>query len=203
MFILFALLKKITGDSGKEAELLQAIARKDQSALGRLYDLYKRLLFSLCISILKDREEAEELLQEIFVQVWQKAPTYDPQKGSPYSWLVSMTRNKAIDRIRSKRWKQQQITDYETDNEIFSLIPADGATPLHATVAQQRSSMIQQTLHKIPDEQRSILNYAYFEGYSQTEIADKTGLPLGTVKSRMRQGLLKLRDMLAGREEEI
>lgn len=203
MFILFAILKKITGDTRREAELLQAVAKKDQKALGTLYDQYKRLLFSLCLSILKDREEAEELLQEIFVQIWQKAATYDPEKGTPYSWLVSMTRNRAIDRIRSRSWKEQQITDPDTDDEIFRLIPTDETNPLNAVVAQQRTAMIQQVLHKIPAEQRDVLTFAYFDGFSQSEIAQETGLPLGTVKSRIRQGLLKLRDMLSGEEGSL
>ncbi len=203
MFILFALLKKLTGDAQEEAELLIAVAGKDQQALGRLYDLYKRLLFSLCVSILKDRHEAEELLQEIFVQVWQKAAAYNPEKGTAYTWLVSLTRNRAIDRIRSKSWKNQQITDSDPDNKILELIPTEGSNPLHVTVAKQRSTMIQQFLNKIPDEQRSVLTAAYFEGFSQSEIADQTGLPLGTVKSRMRQGLLKLKEMLSGKEDQI
>ncbi|MCH8556744.1 MAG: sigma-70 family RNA polymerase sigma factor [Balneolia bacterium] len=203
MFILLALLKKLTADSDRETELLHRIGRKDEAALSELYDLYKSLLYSLCVSIVKDRAEAEELLQEIFVQVWEKASGFDRSKGTPYAWLTTMTRNKAIDILRSRSYKENQITDNDTDDIILPFLPSDEPSPYSAAVAKERSSMIQTILKAIPDEQRSVLVAAYFEGYSQTEIADQTGLPLGTVKSRMRQGLIKLQHMLAGKEEQL
>ncbi len=203
MFILLALLKKLTADAGRETDLLHRIGRKDEAALSELYDLYKTLLYSLCVSIVKNRAEAEELLQEVFVQVWDKASGFDRTKGTPYAWLTTMTRNKAIDTIRSRAYKENNITDNDTDDTILPLLPSDESSPYSAAVAKERSSMIQTILKAIPEQQRTVLVAAYFDGYSQTEIAEKTGIPLGTVKSRMRQGLIKLQQMLAGKEEQL
>jgi len=203
MFVLLALLKKLTGDTDRETELLLRVGRKDEAALSELYDLYNRLLYSLCISVVKNKADAEELLQEIFIQVWDKASDFDRSKGTPYAWLTTMTRNRSIDKIRSRAYKEHLITDNDTEDVILPFLQSDDDSPYSATVALERSSMIQKVLALIPDNQRLVLNAAYFEGYSQSEIAEQTGVPLGTVKSRMRQGLQKLQQLLSGQEEQL
>ncbi|MCH8569488.1 MAG: sigma-70 family RNA polymerase sigma factor [Balneolales bacterium] len=203
MFIILAILKKLTANTEREAQLISKISKEDEAALSELYQLYQRLLFSLCYSILKNKEDAEEVLQEVFIQVWEKAPYYNRDKGTPYAWLTTMTRNRCIDRIRSKAYKKSQITDHDDNDVILPFIVSNEHDPFSATLAQERTSMVQKVLNLIPDEQRDVLTFAYFEGYSQSEISDKTGIPLGTVKSRMRQGLLKLQQLLEGREDSI
>jgi RNA polymerase sigma-70 factor (ECF subfamily) len=174
----------------QDNELLQRIARRDQQAFAALYDRYATVLYSWCMAILKKPEEAEDVLQECFLMVWQKADAFDSIKGSAYTWLVTLTRHRAIDRLRSKHFqiqrRQQPDFDFET------IVDYGGPTPLETASLAERAGIVQKAFADLPDEQREVLHLAYFEGYSQSEISQQLHVPLGTVKTRARQAMRKL-----------
>jgi len=180
-----------------DIELLKAIAAKDQAALGNLYDRYRVILFGLLMRILNNREEAEDVLQETFLQVWRKAADFDQARGRPFTWLVTLARSRGIDRLRmlSARERLTEASARETSEEI-----SDAASD--AFKSEQRGLVID-ALAQLPDEQKRPIMLAYFEGLTQSEIAARLGAPLGTVKTRMRSGLMKLREMLAGKDESF
>ncbi|MCB0279541.1 MAG: sigma-70 family RNA polymerase sigma factor [Calditrichaeota bacterium] len=193
LFILFV-ADKSEESKAKELELIRQIADKDQQALAELYDLYRTFLFGLIIKIVKKREESEEVLQEVFVQIWEKASTFDYQKGNVYVWLVTLTRNKAIDKIRSKSYRNNNLNSDIDDYSMY--LEAESVNGLSYTIHNERSKFVQEALNQIPAEQRELLELAYFEGYSQSDLAEKLNLPLGTVKTRMRSGMKKLQSIV-------
>ncbi len=171
--------------------MLHAVARGDEGALARLYDQYRVILFSLLVRILNSREEAEDVLQEVFLQVWKGAKNFDEERGRPFTWLVTLTRSRAIDRIR-QLGARQRLADAAAQN------PSDEASDAVADAlhSEQRQIMAR-ALAALPEDQRRTLDLAYFEGLTQSEIAEKLGTPLGTVKTRMRSGMIKLRELLS------
>lgn len=170
--------------------LLQAIARGDEAALARLYDQYRVILFGLLVRILNSREEAEDVLQEVFLQVWRRAGDYDEQRGKPFTWLVTLTRSRAIDRLRALGSRQRLATSAAQEQ------PEEASDALKETYRSEQREIVQRALADLPEEQRRTLLLAYFEGLTQTEIAAKLNAPLGTVKTRMRSALTKLRETL-------
>jgi len=197
ILLILSLLNHIkNSDSDDGNELMKKIKAKDQKALAELYDLYGHLLYGLIFSILKKRTEAEDLLQEVFVNVWEKATSFDPERGNAYQWLVTLTRNKAIDRIRSKNYKSQKKE--ETDIELPDIpLTGDQRSPLESTILKERAEKVKKALLEIPEKQRQVIQIAYFRGLSQSEIAKHLDIPLGTVKTRTRQGMLKLKELLS------
>lgn len=197
--IIFALLatigKMIHGDSDDEIKLMRRIKQRDADALEELYDLYKRLLFGMVISIVKKREEAEDVLQEIFVKIWNKADSFNEERGNVYSWIVTLARNKAIDRIRSKGYKTQQKQSVSIHQPLFSL-ETDKYDPMETTIFSDRAELVKRALSEIPEEQSEVIKIAYYRGMTQSEIADYLDIPLGTVKTRTRQGMIKLKRIL-------
>lgn len=173
-----------------DVALLQAIARGDEASLARLYDQYRVILFGLLVRILNSREEAEDVLQEVFLQVWRRAGDYDEQRGKPFTWLVTLTRSRAIDRLRVLGARQRLATAAAQDQ------PAEASDALKETVRSEQKDIVRQALAELPEEQRRTLLLAYFEGLTQTEIAAKLNAPLGTVKTRMRSAMSKLRETL-------
>lgn len=167
----------------------------DKKALHLLYEKYNKILFSLIISILKNREEAEDCLQEVFTQLWEKAEQYDASRGKVYSFLVTMARNKAIDRTRSRGYKDSKKEDHIISD--FTMTPeSDKNNPYKNLELSERASIVRQALQKLSDKERKVLRVAYFQGLSQSQISNKLDIPLGTVKYRMRQGMIKLRENL-------
>jgi RNA polymerase sigma-70 factor (ECF subfamily) len=179
----------------EERELLLQISQRNEEALERLYDRYSRLLYSIILAVLHDVDEAQDTLQEVFVQIWHNAASFDPNRGTPYSWLVALTRNRSIDKLRSKsfRERQQQTTSLDDIVEEYS---SDSHSPLDATTISERSAVVRAALQQLSFEQRDLLTRAYFQGYTQSELAKELNIPLGTVKTRMRQGLQKLHDII-------
>jgi RNA polymerase sigma-70 factor (ECF subfamily) len=175
-----------------DTELLHAVARGDERALGSLYDHYSPILFGLLLRILKDRPEAEDVLQEVFLQVWQRAPSFDAERGRPFTWLVTLARSRAIDRLRSVRSRERAAQASAAEAVETVSDASDDA------VRSEQGEQVRGALLAIPEEQRRALLLAYFEGLSQTEIAARLGQPLGTVKTRMRSGMSKLRELLRG-----
>jgi RNA polymerase sigma-70 factor (ECF subfamily) len=178
-----------------ELELMKRIKARDEEALAELYDLYNRLLYGMIISIVKKREEAEDVLQEVFIKVWEKASTFNEERGNVYSWLVTLTRNKAIDRIRSKDYKTQKKATHDVDAPEFFL-EGNMFDPLETTIFSDRTELVKKALGEIPESQSEVLKIAYYRGLTQREISEQLDIPLGTVKTRMRQGMIKLKDIL-------
>lgn len=177
-------------DPQSDVELLHAVARGDEEALARLYDQYRVILFSVLVRILKSREEAEDVLQEVFLQVWRRAKDFDQSRGKPFTWLVTLARSRAIDRIR-QLGARQRLADSAAQNS--SDVVSDAVSD---TLHSEQREIVVRALATLPDEQRRTLNLAYFDGLTQSEIAEQLGTPLGTVKTRMRSGMIKLRELL-------
>ena len=186
-------------DSGQTAdvELLKAVARGDEQALAQLYDSYRLILFGLLVRILNSREEAEDVLQEVFLQVWRRARDFDETRGKPFTWLVTLARSRAIDRLRSlgARDRVAQASVREAAEEV-----SDAARD---TFRSEQRALVTSALSQLPEEQKRPLVLAYFDGLTQSEIAAKLGAPLGTVKTRMRAGMIKLRELLTGKNESF
>ncbi len=172
--------------------LIRAIANGDQAALSTLYDATSRLVFGLALRVLNDRETAEEVMLDVFTQVWRQAATYDLHRGSPMAWLMTLARSRAIDRLRSGWQEQQRKQPLEAAGEARS----HDSSPEEATEISERRKLVRKALGTISTEQRELIELAFYGGLSHSEIALQTNLPLGTVKTRIRLGMLKLREML-------
>lgn len=194
-FILLSWLAK--SGSEEDSDLLMRIADRDEQAIEVLYDRYSKVLYSILVAILKNAEEAQDLLQEIFIQIWQKAPSFDVSRGNVYSWMVALTRNRAIDRLRSKSFRERKQENYDYDIDLIeaSCFP----TPLDAVLVTERETLVRDAFGQISPDQQIVLHLAYFEGHSQSEIADLLQIPLGTVKTRTRQAMIKLHQLLLGK----
>lgn len=174
-----------------DAVLMQTMRTGEPSALGSLYDRYGSLVYRLALKILTSSQEAEDLTQEIFLNLWHNQ-TYNPDRGSLSSYLTTLTRSRAIDKLRSRttqgkflqRWSQAMTT------------ATPPPSPFDLADLHQRATEVQQALTQLTDKQRQVLEMAYYEGLSQSEIAAQLNIPLGTIKSWSRQGLLQLRKTL-------
>jgi RNA polymerase sigma factor (sigma-70 family) len=171
---------------------IQQIAQGDQIALGRLYDRYARSLYSLAYKSLGSVEECEELVLDVFAQVWRIADRYDVSRARVDTWLFMITRSRVLDRLRRKQ-RQTKVTD-----TVIALDPPTSQTPSPTEDAEisERREQVRSVLAQLPSEQQRVLELAYYQGLSHREIAEQTGLALGTVKTRIRLGLDKLRSAL-------
>lgn len=176
-------------------ELVRAIAQGDEQAFASLYRRYNSTLFGFLIRILNNPPEAEDVLQEVFVYVWQHAADFDETRGRVFTWLATIARSRAVDRQRAagSRDRTEARAFYERPK------PKDVSNAMEDAVRTEQREIILDALDSIPEAQRHALLLAYFEGLSQSEIAERTGKPLGTVKTRTRDGLRKLRDLLRKR----
>ncbi len=198
-----------SSDTGvTDVALLQLILQKDQAALAALYDRHATLMYTLVLRILKDTQESQDVLQEVFMSVWTRAHTYKSALGSPTAWLVRVARNRAIDRWRAAG-RRRPPTGSPDPSGTTTAGHADPFSPAYAPHAPGRSPeaaasdaqvarSVGSALTCLPVEQRELIELAYFEGYTQAELAARFGLPLGTVKTRLRTGLLKLQQIFAG-----
>jgi RNA polymerase sigma factor (sigma-70 family) len=169
-----------------EAELLQGLQAHDEQAFSYLYDHYSKALFAVILPFVQQQDVAEDILQEVFVKVWQHIQSYNESKGRLYTWMLNIARNHAIDRIRSKDFNNQSKT---TALPINVYNNADGDSRIGDVG-------LKKTLSNLPDDSRVLLELAYFQGYTHDEIAKITGLPLGTIKTRLRNTIIKLRKIL-------
>jgi len=173
-----------------DLDLLLVLRDGQVNALGSLYDRYSRLVYGLAHKILGNSEEAEDITQEVFLTLWRR-DAYNPSRGSLSSFLTTMTRSRSIDKLRSRGTKLRFIQRWQgiVKNEAV-------ATPLEQASMGERSQLVRDALSQLHESERLILEIAYYEGLSQSEIAKRLNIPLGTVKTRSRQGLLKLRQTL-------
>ena len=179
-------------------DLIRSMAAGDQSALATLYDTTSRLVFGLVLRILADRATAEEVLLDVYSQVWRQAALYDTKRGAPLAWLLTIARSRAIDRLRSGRIDQQSKEPLDAVGELT----ADTQSPEEATAISERRKLVRAALQALSPEQREVIELAYYSGLSHSEIAAQLGQPLGTVKTRTRLGMLKLREALRPLEGE-
>ena len=178
--------------SDLDRALIARIDGREADALASLYDRHSARLMGLCQRILGDTGEAEEVLQEVFLWVWRSASRFDPSRGSVLAWLLVGTRSRAIDRLRTRRpGARAGLRSVETIPDIASGedVEADSAS-------RQWESQCRSAIAELPEDQRRALELAYFDGLTHQEISERTGTPLGTVKTRVRLGLMKLRDRI-------
>jgi RNA polymerase sigma-70 factor (ECF subfamily) len=179
---------QIPDETRADVALLERMMARDQRALAELYDRHARLLFGLLLRILRSRSDAEEVLQEVFVQAWTRTDTYNVSLGSPAGWLIGIARIRPIDRLRNNAVRSRTAEQAPP--------PPAVETPEARAAATERQRDVSRALASLPLEQRELIEHAYFEGLTQSELADRFKLPLGTVKTRVRTGLSTLRGLL-------
>ena len=175
-----------------QAELLRRIAARDCEALAQFYDQTAGVLFSMAIRILGDALEAEEAIQDVFVQIWNKAATFDVSLGAPFHWALTITRNRCIDRLRARK-RRPYLLDDLGDGTAIDLAAAPAAQNI---LSADELAAVRSAVLGLPSEQRQAIEMAFFGGMTHPEIAEALGEPLGTIKARIRRGMLKLRDSL-------
>lgn len=174
------------------AALIRRVADGDQSALTELYDSTSRLVFGLVLRVVGDRATAEEVVLDVYTQVWRQAGSYDTNRGAPLAWIMTIARTRGIDRLRSGKHEFQNKEPLESIGEARSAT----ASPEENTVISERRVLVRSALDSLSAEQREVIELAYYSGLSHSEIALKLNQPLGTVKTRTRLGMMKLRDTL-------
>lgn len=167
-----------------DLNLLERIVARDAAAVGELYDRHSRLLYGLILRILRNASAAEEVLQDVFLQMWKRAETFDGTRGTPVAWLVRIARNRAIDRLRAN------TVDMRT---LEAPPPPPSESPEARAALSEEQRALGRALDVLSAEERQLLEHAYFLGFTQSELAERFGLPLGTVKTRIRSALMTLR----------
>ncbi|MDA0595411.1 MAG: sigma-70 family RNA polymerase sigma factor [Chloroflexi bacterium] len=178
----------------EDLELLAKIGEQDRQALAALYDRYGRRVFALAVRMLNDPLGSEEVTQDVFMSVWRRGASYTSKKGKFTTWLFSITHNRTIDELRKRR-RDRSRENADIDDHLN--IQSGDISPADAAVARYEYAKIRAAMERLPVEQKSVVELSYFKGLTQTEIATKTGQPLGTVKTRMRLALKKLRTALS------
>ena len=176
---------------------MAALADNDLAALELLYDRYSTLVFSVSLRVLRDTHLAEHVVQEVFLRLWRQPTSYDPARGRFISWLMSVTRNRSLDELRrvTRRMRSEDAEDDSMGNEIPAVGNLDDPQ-VELMVAEARAA-VRAAMTRLPPAQRRVIELSYFSGLTHVEIAERTGDPLGTVKTRVRLGMRKLRDSLA------
>ena len=186
-------MEKAPIQANEDELLMQKVAQGDRSAFSALYDRFSTPLYSLAIKMLANEAEAQDLLQEVFLSVWNKAPTYRGERGTPFSWIVAQLRNRAIDRLRSRRRHGELL-----EANAPELVPSGSATTSSAQNYEfsERARQVRSAMEQLDENQRQVLRLAFFEGLTQVEISQKLEEPLGTIKARASRGMARLRTAL-------
>lgn len=180
--------------------LLRLIAHAHENALSEFYDRYSRLVYTIALNALADPGRAEEITQDVFVRVWEKAETFRAGQGRAAAWLTGITRNRCIDVYRRGQTRQEHL--HISWEEVESLDPADPGDVEAEVDRTQRQKLVRWAVTQLPEDQKQALGLAYFQGLSHLEIAETLGEPLGTVKTRIRLGMRKLRQLLPAESQD-
>src|SRR3990170_2744894 len=183
----------VTDDRLADARLADRIRAGDTEALGELYDRYASIALATALRVVADRQEAEDVVHDAFVAVWRKIDRFDSERGSLRAWLMTVVRNRAIDRVRARR----SSIDLD-DADERSLLRSGPNPTLEDALPRASASDVRAALSSLPEEQRRAVELAYFEGYTYREVAELTGVPTGTANGRLRLAMAKLRDALSG-----
>lgn len=175
---------------------LQRIADRDEGALATFYDRWVQSVYAAVVQLLHDADDAEDVLEQTFWQVWERAATFDPARGSVRTWVLTIARSRALDRLRARARRPESVP-------LSEFVATDQPDPSESVEAQERREQVGRALASIPEEQRRAIELAYFGGLTQSEIAERLRQPIGTVKTRMRLGMQKLRALLLATREEI
>jgi RNA polymerase sigma-70 factor (ECF subfamily) len=181
-------------DRAVELDLLARITKRERAAFEQLYTRYSNILYATAMKFLKEDADAQDVVQDVFIQIWDKAKLYDPAKGKPLTWALTMTRNRSIDRIRAIQRRTRLRDDFE--KETVADESAGIREALSGVDASERTQILRDAVARLSPEQRKVIDLAFFGGLTQSEIADRLGEPLGTVKARARRGLMKLKEHL-------
>lgn len=184
-------------DPSPDQELIALVKKRDKAAFRQVYSRFSQIVFNLAYRILKDREEAEEVVQEIFLQIWNKADSYDSDRGALSTWIINISRNKSIDRLRTLGHRSQntELNEERLNSKFdFSRIIEN---------REENRKVLREALDTLPQEQRIAIEMVYFEGFTHEETAQKLGEPVGTVKTRIRLGVMKLKQKIAPYFEEL
>ena len=177
----------------RHAALIRGVAERDQQALASLYDATSRAVYGLLLRILADASAAEEVLLDVYAQVWRQAAAFSPERGTPLAWLTTIARSRALDRLRRSRLEQQRTGPLDL---TAARVAAAGASAEEEVEARETGALVRAALEALAPEQREVIELAYYGGMSHSEIAAARGLPLGTVKTRTRLGMMRLREIL-------
>ena len=181
-------------DRAVELDLLARVAKRERAAFEQLYDRYANILYATAMKFLKEDADAQDVVQDVFIQIWDKAKLYDPGKGKPLTWALTLTRNRSIDRIRSIQRRTRLRDDFEKETV------ADESTGVREALtgvdASEKVQILRDAVGRLSAEHRRVIELAFFRGLTQSEIAASLGQPLGTVKARARRGLMKLKEIL-------
>jgi RNA polymerase sigma-70 factor (ECF subfamily) len=181
-----------------DEQLIVSISQGDRSAFGTLYDRFSTPLYSLALKMLGDDAEAQDLLQEVFLSVWNKASTFRADRGSAFSWVVTQLRNRAIDRIRSRRRRGELL---EANAPDLMPVGSNQGSSAENCETNERAREVRSAMEQLSDDQRQVLRMAFFDGLTQAEIAQKLEEPLGTIKARAHRGMARLRTLLRSLHE--
>ena len=187
-------------DAKLEAEvaLMRQIAKGDRQCFAQLYDRFAGVLFSTAFRVLNNQQAAEDVLQDVFIQIWEKAPLYDASRGKPITWAVTMARNKAIDRLRAMQRRSRLHDDVQRESETDEQF--DDRSSFDAMASGETGAIVRAALQKLSADQRQAIELAFFSSLTQNEIAERLHEPLGTIKARIRRGMMKLAELLGPRE---
>ncbi|MBC7783328.1 MAG: sigma-70 family RNA polymerase sigma factor [Burkholderiales bacterium] len=184
-------VEAIPETKAEDFALMRGIADRDQAAFRALYDKHSGLVYTMAMRILKRPQDAEELVGEVFFELWDKSSRYDQGRASPITYLVTLTRSRCIDRTRRKAYRSEMTTE-----AVENIAPPSEDSPADDVAMAEQRELVRSALDGLDDNQRQVIEAAYYDGLSHSEIAAKYQKPLGTVKTYIRQGLIRLRDVL-------
>jgi RNA polymerase sigma-70 factor (ECF subfamily) len=196
------LTPRIEEGSPSDLELMRGIQAEDPDALSQLYDRYNGILKALILRVVHNEAEADDLLQEIFMEIWKQAKNFSPEKGKPLGWMVTLARRRAIDGLRKRQAYQRAEERLQAETEQQPDAWVQNTTEEEISFSDTRT-LVRKMLDRIPTAQRQAIELAFFRGMSQREIASKTNTPLGTVKTRLELGLKKIYDGLKELKDEL
>ena len=182
---------------GTDHELIDRIKNKDKAAFRQIYSRFSQAVFNLAFRMLRDREDAEEVVQETFLQVWNKAQTYERERGAVSTWIINIARSRSIDKLRTLGYRDRNTELKEeklNSNTNFSRILED---------REEKKNVISEALAALPQNQRAVIELVYFEGFTHTEAAEELNEPVGTIKTRLRLGVIKLKEKMAPYIKEL